>query len=114
MTSITKQIGSPLLTIIKLNKVSFRTMFYDLDGKQVYIENDLFNEMVYVKFIGIETPFLPDLRCNIKKINIHCLSDWIDQIFKVLSFHNQNKHLEVIQKIQDDIKEHVPQFFKQP
>ena len=112
MENLTDKIATPLLTILKQNKVAIRTRFYDLDEKQIYIENDLFNEMVYVRFIGIETPFLPALSCNINKINIHCLADWIDQIFKVISFHKQKKDLEVAQKIQDDIKNHIPQFFK--
>jgi len=107
-----KKIAMPLLSILKRNKVGVRTMFYDMDGKQIYIENDLFNEMAYVRFIGIETPFLPALSCNINKINIHCIVNWIEEIFKIISFHEQKKELEVVKKIQDDIKEHVPHLFK--
>lgn len=113
MPNLIKQIATPLLNIIHQNKVGFRTMFYDIDGKQIYIENDLYNEMVYVRFIGIETPCLPTLCCNVKKINMNCIVDWIEQIFKVLSFNEQNKQLEIVSKIQADIKEHIPHCFKQ-
>ena len=100
-----KEIATELLPILKGKNYCFQLYFYNFEGKSIYIENDLVDNMVYVKHINIDYNMPYTCRCNIDRLDLDILIDMLVNVYMAINFLRTNKIAEKVNSIRTRIKE---------
>jgi len=100
-----KEIATELLPISKGKNYRFKLYFYNFEGKSIYIENDLVDNMVYVKHINIDYNMPYTCQSNIDKLNLDLLFEMIVDMYFAVIFLKTNKIAEKVNSLQTRIKE---------
>jgi|688.fasta_scaffold1275449_1 hypothetical protein len=103
-TEQSNDLASELLPILKANDTGIRLHFYKTeDGKNIYIENDLVDKMVYIKHTGVDRTVGFKYKYNLDVLTHKTLSGMIEQALKDVYFRKQRETIKRVNQIQDKI-----------
>jgi len=100
-----KEIATELLPILKAKNFGLRLHFYNHEQKNIYIENDLVDNMVYVKHINIDYNMPYTCQSNIDRLDLDLLIEMLVVIYNAINFLRTNKIAEKVASLQKRIKE---------